>query len=475
MNIDNIILSALKNPDINEKAINQILHCSKMPSLKKLSILNKFLLSRDHVLERAANYHLLEDPFFSTFMKLTYFRWSHKKLSNKDLYAICDYFFKDPPSSKYLINILINVCVDIDQIQKLHRYGFLFRQQFLFNAINRSFIFNDNTFYNKVQEELIEKSSIIKLELLKKHYSFDSSYKFYEIYSKFEHINERYYSEFLNKIPNFYDDIEDNRNYFYLRSDSDKRKKIYKKLILKLKTKKKFSLVRISDGETYAFTNDNKLNDRQEKHWWGETLDHSLREKIKKDFHHYLEYKPTMIGMPTPYMFVHYIAYKNNHGISIDRDLHTKVINRLAFIINYMKNEITTDKFKDCLLCENQVNNILFTKDTLFRLAKTASRTVIISGYKSDILKSKLSIKNLIIKEIPTHKLLTSREDTVVSDKTLPYVYQDVLKWIRETVRPGDLCLISGGFIGKMFILESAKMGAVALDIGQALRAVLDE
>ncbi|WP_157938669.1 hypothetical protein, partial [Vibrio breoganii] len=335
--------------------------------------------------------------------------------------------------------------------------------------IRRSLELENKFIYYDSRDKIQSYTKAKKLQILSKYYS-EGGISQTEVDEGFKNIDEHYFIDFVNLISPKLKLISNKTNYFDLRYSKNKQMLFLSNIIDRVKIGKKFIFVRLSDGESYGYTNDNELSRRQEVHWWGEVLSEELRNKIKNDFSNAIfTTRFDFLGIPTHYKYIHYIANKNNKEISIKDNLDTNVINRLSFslfsIIDAYSNErVCVDNF-----VEDQINNVMFTKENLRVLSKNANRTIVISGYKEKHIHETFNNDSIIVKEIPTHNLLSGSDKTCNSSLPLPYKYDEVREWISSNVKNGDLCFISAGFIGKIFACDALKNGAIVLDIGQSL------
>jgi hypothetical protein len=470
-----IALETLKNPHLDLPTINNALENLNLSVQEKKSVLSSFVKGRTRLAEIAHHHHLIKDKFFSHSLKIVNARLTQTPLTIFEFLNLIEYLVScDESQQKYLSNQLINSCFNAKQLDLLYDFKLIKGQRLRFNANRKSLQIGYFNFYEKHRSEIKSEENKLKLRLLQLHYSINSHYSFETISKLMSKINEPYSQSFSKTIPDF-DQLFNGRNtLFELRFNKDQRLSLFKKISDHLKAQKGFSFMRISDGEAYGLTRDKSLSERQERHWWGETLDENIRNAIKSNFINSLNSGPDLLGIPTPYKFIHYLQYKTDLEINTQHDLETQVINRLAFVITQLEKMIIEGNFKKTCFCEDQANLLLFDKEAIKDLSKFAKRTVIISGYKEQVLRSNVAIENLIAIEIPTHQLMKFREDTVSSPKSLPWVYEEIRTWIKSNARPGDLFLVSAGFIGKSFITDAAEQGAVALDIGQKLLEVVN-
>jgi hypothetical protein len=61
------------------------------------------------------------------------------------------------------------------------------------------------------------------------------------------------------------------------------------------------------------------------------------------------------------------------------------------------------------------------------------------------------------------------RENSGDSKSHFPFVFNEVIDWIRHNVRNGDVILVGAGILGKIYCSEIKKMGGIAVDIGSVL------
>ena len=198
---------------------------------------------------------------------------------------------------------------------------------------------------------------------------------------------------------------------------------------------------------------------RQERHWWGTNLSPESRREIQEGFLASLE-KADVLGVPTSTRLV-----KDFNLIKSDSYPANSIISRILCVMKGMEGFLNGKT-----IIEGQSNLFLFDSDFCESLFSEAEKVCVISGVNKELVASWAPDPGkLECIEIPTHRLL--REGSVGSSTAgiLPEVYKEYLEQVSRIAAPGVVFLVSAGFIGKMFIAEAARSGAVALDIGQSL------
>ena len=470
MNKKKLIIGLLYDNDIEISTINTFLSNFNLKKKELVEIMNLFHNARRNVIERAIKYEQFENLYIRYFLLLTHKKFSNILLNDKEIIKIIEFINIYGKTSFGLISTMISLS-QLNQLEIIFSRASHLKQIHVFKLIKRSLQLGSEDIFNAKIDLIVDDEKRSKLELIKSYYS-DEGVSIKTVEKSFTTINDNFLFDYKRLIPSFVNLVDDEKNLFELRYDSKAQRKLYRKLIRSLDNREPFSFVRLSDGEAYAFSHCSQLSRRQEIHWWGVELSSELRREIKEEFNRNLSIKFNIIGMPTPYKFLHYIDYKTNTSIELNADLERKVVNRLAYSTTEIINRMECNKINASSYTEDQINNVLFTENVLNHLAQKANRLIIISGYKAKFLRDKIRHDNLLVKEIPTHYMLSGRGETVNSEKPLPYVYKDILSWIEANVEPGDLCLISAGFIGKIFIGKAFTKGAISLDVGQSLKVL---
>jgi len=477
LNILKVLQFVLESDLLSSSQKNDYFNKCQLTYVQSCELLTEVIKKRTAIVELSKEYKKFDCPHFSTLLMLNNYKFQNQFISDENFDCLLDYLKINKKKRKQVIANLAPCLGKIEQIEALKSAGYLnTSERVKFHILRRCLELSEFDYFNRIRGELINDEVLNKkLTLLLGHYSKTNKTK--DVENVFNQLNGDYFCDYFQKLIRFWHDLPEVRNYIELRSDLDKQSLLKSMIENRLSASQSFSFIRLSDGEAYWLSDDKLFNERQERHWWGKVLPEELRSEIKKDFNFYIRNSSVdMVGFPTCHKFVHYVGYKNT-GFNTESELGTNVLNRLAFMVNAVPQILEYKSFQNAIVCEDQINNYLFDLDYFFQLAKHAKRLVLVSGYNEQALQNALKELNLTVHiiEIPTHNLLRMRNDTVDSNITLPYLYKDVLHTLQSIVLPGDLCLISAGFIGKMFIAECANRGAVAIDVGQTLGRIINE
>lgn len=453
------IVHLLGDPGIDSSLINKILISLSLSNKQLTTILDAFEKNRRNISSRTSDYAVFENEYVRFYMLMKHKQYVSKKIE-KGLFLSCVQGCKRYPN---LTSTLIKIC-DTQQLVYILDSGFPLKKAYLFVIARRALVLNDRLLYEKTLLKINDKKIHSTLDILSRYYS-NEGLTISEIEIYFHSASEKYFVDYLKHVPSYLDLVPESKNFLDARYKVDKRAKLVNLIIERLKKNQPFSLLRLSDGESYGFSQCPDLSNRQENHWWGSTLPEALRKKIKSEFVDSIKGRIDVFGMPTPYKFVNYLGHDNNRSIKLDKNLDRFVVNRLAYTSNQLVRKITNGDIKIDYLTEDQINLFLFNRVSFQDILKAASRVIVITGYIESYVRQSIDHANLIVKSIPTHNLNKSNSGACVSSKPLPYVYDEINHWINDNVGNGDLCLISAGFIGKIFVMKSFQQGAVALDV----------
>lgn len=468
MNKVKIVVSLLSKSQFDFEYLNKLIESIKLSLFEKRVILKTLIFERKNITVLSSNFNEFQDPYIRNRLLLVDCKFSNKVMDNDKFSLVVDFILSLTKKSRAeLITSMIDVST-VKQLKVISEMESL-KQSQIFNIIRRSAMYGVIDEFNHLLYLIKDDEKIKKIQLLIDYYS-SSGISVKKANEIFEDINEDYFISYIKSVPKF-DFIDEKFNFIDMRYSYEKKEFLYKLIKSSIEKKIPFSFLRLSDGESYGHSDDISLSVRQENHWWGEELSPSLREKIKKD---YIEACTSIdinvLGLPTIYKYIHYISYNNHNPIKDNYMLNVNVVNRMTFLLIKVKRLIDVGKVKLDYLCEDQINSVIFNRGFLNDLSSLSKRVVVISGYKDEYIRKIINHNNLLVKEIPTHNLLSNRGDTVTHKYSLPYVYEDIRSWIDDNVTHGDLCLISAGFIGKILISDSFKKGGVVLDVGQAFK-----
>lgn len=467
MNKVSIITSLLGDTIADVSMINELMLSFKLSSKDCKKIANDFVSNRKNVVSRAKDYSDINDSYLKNFLMLTHYRFSQGLIKDKELYELFQYISNSDLRHDELVSMAIKLA-SLNQLNIILSKGMKIKESNYFKACRRGMELGNEDIYSQYKEKVTVKAAKKKLSILARYYS-DEGISIIDTLEEFKKIDEKYFYSIFNVLDRYRLLLEEPGCLLEARYVTTNNP-IISIIKEKIKSKSAFSFIRLSDGEAYGFNDCPRLARRQEMHWWGEELSQGLRKSIKDDFSKSLKNSIDMLGIPTPYKFIHYMDFKNSTTVVMDTELDIKVMNRLLYMSDYMVSSIRKGVISAQYLVEDQINNMVFTKEILNDIASLAKRVIVISGYQENFIRSNFNHHNIVVKEIPTHNLLSSRAETTYFENSLPHIYKEVREWIKNEVSIGDLVLVSGGFIGKIFISDSKESGAIALDVGQSFK-----
>jgi hypothetical protein len=231
-----------------------------------------------------------------------------------------------------------------------------------------------------------------------------------------------------------------------------------------LDEKKPFSMIRLSDGEGYLFPDRHHLHEadvaNRERHWWGTELPTELRYTIISEARQAIA-EADVVGIPAIYRFI------RDHGESSQSLAQSLQGRGLLEVLAGVGGIVSPS----AVITEDKVNVALFSDPTsLLSLIEAARKVIIVSSVVPENLPSIFrSSRRLETVTIPTHHKTMLNETYSKGSQILPFLYRSILNEIDQTVEPGNLVLVAGGIIGKIFLGHARAKGAVALDLGHVV------
>ncbi|EKF17394.1 hypothetical protein [Nitratireductor pacificus] len=225
-----------------------------------------------------------------------------------------------------------------------------------------------------------------------------------------------------------------------------------------------FSLIRLSDGEGYLFPDgpffDASDAANRERHWWGVELTADLRAAIREGARAAVA-EADVVGIPSVYRFIRdHTDSSRSLALSIQGRGLLQVLDGVAPLLS-----------ASASIAEDKVNVSAFgDMETVKPLIDLAGRVVVVGSVRRESLPPALrEARKVELVAIPTHHKTSLNEKYHGGDESLPFVYPALLGELDALSRPGDLVLVAGGIIGKIFAGHARRQGAVALDIGSVL------
>lgn len=245
------------------------------------------------------------------------------------------------------------------------------------------------------------------------------------------------------------------------RLDTEVRDAFIAVIAMKLDEKAAWSLIRLGDGESYAWQSGLPMEQiiMREKIWWGAAIQPELRQKISSEVRHSIA-SADVLGVPSPFRFA--------RDTSIDLEAFSKhrSISGLLHVLDCVSELPATHR----QFTEDRIHQVCFDLPTVLSLGKHASKVVVVSSLLTDIVRKCLARLDdetpCIYVEVPTHTKTQGNSLYVASDDALPLLYDDINDRIAQEVEPGTLVIIASGIIGKIFCQTVRDNGGVAVDVG---------
>lgn len=228
-----------------------------------------------------------------------------------------------------------------------------------------------------------------------------------------------------------------------------------------LTSKTPWSLIRLGDGESYAWQDDfpEEHAAMRELIWWGTKLEKPLRDEIAGKILGAIQ-SADVLGIPSLYRFAR-DTDENLKSYSTHRS-----ISGLLRVLNGVDHLPPSER----LFTEDRIHQICFDISTVLELGRRASKMVVVSSVVPEAIADCLSplegYTSVEFVQVPTHTKSQGNALFSTSDVALPFIYEDINAEISGKVDPGTLVIIASGAIGKIFCETVRQRGGVALDVG---------
>lgn len=392
----------------------------------------------------------------------------------------------DVPNDRFLRSTLeglvFNACLRedrLDLLDLLFKKGMRVRRESLSTtrriALLRHLIKSgDLTAYEKAREEFwIAETPLHRLKITDLDNVFGTRHSgstHHQTEGVFEHTAPApIVAEFKAEIKPIYNRVRDAMRFMDVRCNEDERVDFQRMVIEALENKQALSMIRLSDGEGYAFSDGHEyfsLEDQlnRERHWWGIELDQALRSSITARIRIAVDYAD-VLGIPSIHRFVRDIHDKST-------SFKTNVQGRgLLQVLHYLSSRNSTALFGD-----EKMNIPLFRLHEPVKEMLSASKScVIVSSANIEHIPNWMrGLTNINHVTIPTHFRTSRNGKYHVSDQPLPLIYEAIDNEVRQMTSPGTLVLVAGGVVGKIFIGTAKEAGGVGLDLGSIMDEWLD-
>lgn len=284
---------------------------------------------------------------------------------------------------------------------------------------------------------------------------------FKTVFSSKDQVSHR---EFTDLYAGPLDNIPQSHDYMDVRVNDQQRTQLTNRIVDAIQARKPLSLIRLGDGEAYAFTAPtmesappeafDRDNEVRELHWWGSHPPEDVRSKIKSAAREAIG-KADILGVPSVYRL---IRDRGAPGSGIG-DLRSK--RGLVTALHGTWQELPV---KNRLYTEERCHQVIFDEATIERLASEADGVVVVGCWSKEQMGA-TKFRDASFIKIPAHTKV--REDA--TEQPLYEVYEEIGSEIAAQAAPGRLVLVGAGLIGKIFIDIAKENGAVALDVGSVL------
>ena len=215
------------------------------------------------------------------------------------------------------------------------------------------------------------------------------------------------------------------------------------------------SLIRLGDGESYAFDNSESNAALREMTWWGERPDGATRAEIKRRVCDAVG-GADILGIPSIYRIIRHLA----DPVSADRADNTSTLLSLSAVLSAVSERgLLTGR----VVTEERCHHLIFSREYLEQLARASCRTIWVTCWNSGQLGLETTDETVFV-TIPAHA--KTRDLGNSEDQPLFNVFDAKIAQMCDAIASGSVVFVSAGLIGKIFVLEAAKCGAVALDVG---------
>lgn len=264
----------------------------------------------------------------------------------------------------------------------------------------------------------------------------------------------------MNILP-FYDRRRDKMKWMECRINPKMKRAFIDEINNCLVQQKPFSLIRLGDGESYAWPEKIELAklEMRESIWWGVKLEPKHRKEIASQILHGIS-NATVLGIPSVFRFA------RDTSIGLESYSSHRSVSGLLAVLNGLE---TIDGL-NCSFTEDRIHQVCFDFDEILNLAKNATKVVLVSSLKSEytqkIMQPLESKTEILCITVPTHTRTRGNDHFMTSEVSLPFLYKDINSQIHDATVPGTLVLIACGSIGKIFCETARARIGVALDIG---------
>ena len=271
--------------------------------------------------------------------------------------------------------------------------------------------------------------------------------------------------DFLRVYKPSYDVLRQRMSYMDVRWSVEQCDLLVTRFVDAIRTRRPFSLIRLSDGEGYVFTDRAKyftIDDAKlrERHWWREELPENLRTSILKAIQSAVA-QADVLGIPCIYRLWREVGPKTRSLLS---STQARGLAEVLAQVAELNNDQQTYSEEKC-------NLPVFSDPAVVEyLGGIAGKVIIVGSAKEHAVREMFPrLRNLQYVPVPTHSRSVGNEKYGTLNTSLPFLCDQISEQIRAQSQPGDLVLIAAGVVGKIFVDDAKQSGAVGIDVGSSL------
>jgi hypothetical protein len=252
----------------------------------------------------------------------------------------------------------------------------------------------------------------------------------------------------ISTIPN---------NLMDIRFNSGQRAELVSTIRNSLLEKRRFSLIRLGDGEAYPFPIpptkgldralfENDIRNFENQMWGTSPAPESARADFVKRFLSAVA-NCDILGVPSVYRIMRNLtAPHTRYGSRRNQRGFMRILNALGSEIPIEQKILTEER---CHRIRGAIDASL-----LFELADIAQSTVIITSRENLKPKFVQNVECILVPDTP---------------RRLFAIYPELIKRVRNVSGPGTIVFVGAGQVAKILVDEARKCGAVALDVGSLM------
>lgn len=267
------------------------------------------------------------------------------------------------------------------------------------------------------------------------------------------------------------------RTYADTQVSRDEQLELQSELGSRIRSGDNFTLMRVSDGEVYAFEPewvpreiikaDQML---RETLWWGETIPCDLKKSLQRQTVLGIA-NSDYLGIPSAYRLLHDFSetlLKMRGPI----ETWTAVARAHRILFDRLDRMVADGQlnWSEKVLLDDQCYQELFARDRLPSYAAKDRQAVLVSCFTKDQVNAALGddFFDLDVRLPPQVNVRHLVSDDKFAATATPFVLDDLLDQVDRLATDGAVFYVAGGIVGKVLINRIAELGATALDIGAA-------